>query len=148
MVSYKRKAPKTHKRRRSKKGGDDTKKDTWDIEMGPRSQSPEHLIVAKHADDMESGRNSPHQETIYEKELKDLSKRDDKMEKGIKLGGKRRRGNKSKKHYKKGAMSKTRKGRKDFVTHKGDKDFHRRGHRQTKRQGKKSKSLLSRIFSL
>ena len=55
---------------------------------------------------------------------------------------------KSKKHYKKGSMSKTRKGRKDFVTHKGDKDFHRRGHRQTKRQGKKSKSLLSRIFGL
>ena len=97
---------------------------------------------------MESGRNSPSQETIYEKQLKDLAIRDDKMEKGMKLGGKRRRGNKSKKHYKKGTMSKTRKGRKDFVTHKGDKDFHRRGRRQTKRQGKKSKSLLSRIFGL
>ena len=145
MVSYKRK---THKNRRSKKGGDDTKKNIWDIEMGSRSESPEYVRAAKRADDMESGRNSPHQETIYEKELKDLSKRDDKMEKGMKLGGKRRRGNKSKKHYKKGTMSKTRKGRKDFVTHKGDKDFHRRGRRQTKRQGKKSKSLLSRIFGL
>ncbi len=145
MVSYKRK---THKNRRSKKGGDDTKKDTWDIEMGSRSESPEYGHAAKRADDMESGRNSPHQETIYEKQLKDLAIRDNKMEQGIKLGGKRRRGNKSKKHYKKGAMSKTRKGRKDFVTHKGDKDFHRRGQRQTKRQGKKSKSLLSRIFGL
>ena len=83
-----------------------------------------------------------------EKVKSDLSKRDDKMEKGMKHGGKRRRGNKSKKHYKKGAMSKTRKGRKNFVTHKGDNDFHRRGRRQTKRQGKKSKSLLSRIFGL
>jgi len=145
MVSYKRK---THKNRRSKKGGDDTKKNIWDIEMGSRSESPEYVRAANDADNMESGRNSPTQETIYEKELKDLSKRDDKMEKGMKLGGKRRRGNKSKKHYKKGTMSNTRKGRKDFVTHKGDKDFHRRGHRQSKRQGKKSKSLLSRIFGL
>ena len=145
MVSYKRK---THKNRRSKKGGDDTKKNIWDIEMGSRSESPEYVRAANDADNMESGRNSPTQETIYEKELKDLSKRDDKMEKGMKLGGKRRRGNKSKKHYKKGTMSKTRKGRKDFVTHKGDKDFHRRGHRQSKRQGKKSKSLLARIFGL
>ena len=145
MVSYKRK---THKNRRSKKGGDDTKKNIWDIEMGSRSESPEYVHAAKRADDMESGRNSPHQETIYEQQLKNLAARDDKMEKGMKLGGKRRRGNKSKKHYKKGTMSKTRKGRKDFVTHKGDKDFHRRGHRQSKRQGKKSKSLLSRIFGL
>lgn len=145
MVSYKRK---THKNRRSKKGGDDTKKNTWDIEMGPRSESPEYVHAAKRADDMESGRNSPHQETIHEQQLNNLAARDDKMERGMKLGGKRRRGNKSKKHYKKGTMSKTRKGRKDFVTHKGDKDFHRRGRRQTKRQGNKSKSLLSRIFGL
>ena len=135
MVSYKRKAPKTRKRRRSKKGGDgdDDKDATWDIEMGPRSESPAHLIVAKDADDMEKGltKFSPEPGPGDEQ-----------------AGGKRRRGNKSKKHYKKGAMSKTRKGRKDFVTHKGDKDFHRRGHRQTKRQGKKSKSLLSRIFGL
>jgi hypothetical protein len=54
-----------------------------------------------------------------------------------KVGGKRRR---SKKFYK-GKASKTRKGRKDFVTHKGDKYFHRKGHRQTKRQGK-SKGLF------
>ena len=54
MVSYKRKAPKTRKRRRSKKGGDG-EDDTWDIEMGPRSESPAELIVAKDADDMEKG---------------------------------------------------------------------------------------------
>lgn len=132
MVSYKRKALKTHKKRRSRKGGDG-EDDTWDIEMGPRSESPAHLIVAKDADDMEKGltKFSPEPGPGAEQ-----------------AGGKRRRGNKSKKHYKKGAMSKTRKGRKDFVTHKGDKKFHRRGHIQTKRQGKKSKSLLSRIFGL
>ena len=134
MVSYKKKAPNTLKKRRSKKGGDETKKDTWDIEMGPRSESPDHLIAAKDADDMEKGL------TKFSPEPK---KPGDEQ-----AGGKRRRGNKSKKHYKKGSMSKTRKGRKDFVTHKGDKYFHRRGHRQTKRQGKKSKSLLSRIFGL
>jgi hypothetical protein len=104
--------------RRSKKGGDDID-DTWDIEMGPRSESPAYINVAQDADDMEKGltKFSPEPEPGDEK-----------------AGGKRRRGNKSKKHYKKGAMSKTRKGRKDFVTHKGDKYFHRRGHRQTTRQ--------------
>lgn len=40
---------------------------------------------------------------------------------------------------KKGVMSKT---------HKGVKYFHKRGHRQSKRQGKESKSLLARIFGL
>ena len=60
-----------------------------------------------------------------------------------KVGGKRRR---SKKFYK-GKASKTRKGRKDFVTNKGDKDFHRKGHRQTKRQGK-SKGLFEQLFGL
>ncbi len=134
MVSYKKKAPKTLKKRRSKKGGDEPKKDTWDIEMGPRSESPAHINASKDADDMEKGltKFSPQPNKPGDEQA----------------GGKRRRGNKSKKHYKKGSMSKTRKGRKDFVTHKGDKDFHRRGHRQTKRQGKKSKSLLSRIFGL
>jgi len=134
MVSYRKKSHKTQKRRRSKKGGDETKNDTWDIEMGPRSESPVHLVAAKDADDMERGltKFSPVPNKPGDEQA----------------GGKRRRGNKSKKHYKKGSMSKTHKGRKDFVTHKGDKNFHRRGHRQTKRQGKKSKSLLSRIFGL
>jgi hypothetical protein len=59
------------------------------------------------------------------------------------VGGKRKR---SKKFYK-GKASKTRKGRKDFVTHKGDKYFNRKGHRQTKRQGK-SKGLFEQLFGL
>ena len=66
-----------------------------------------------------------------------------------KVGGKRRktrRGRKSKKHYKKGSASKSRKGRKDFVTHKGDKKFHRRGHRQSKPQ--KNKSMLAKLLGL
>ena len=61
-----------------------------------------------------------------------------------KVGGKKRR--RSKKFYK-GKASKSRKGRKDFVTHKGDKYFHRKGHRQTKRQGK-SKGLFEQLFGL
>jgi hypothetical protein len=61
-----------------------------------------------------------------------------------KVGGKKRR--RSKKFYK-GKASKTRKGRKDFVTHKGDKYFNRKGHRQTKRQGK-SKGLFEQLFGL
>jgi hypothetical protein len=59
-----------------------------------------------------------------------------------KVGGKRRR---SKKYYKEKA-SKTRKGKKDFVTHKGDKYYNRKGHRQTKR--KKSKGLFEQLFGL
>lgn len=35
----------------------------------------------------------------------------------------------------KGSESKTRKGRKDFVTHKGDKDFNREDHRQKHAKG-------------
>ena len=35
--------------------------------------------------------------------------------------------------YKKGSMSKTRSGRKDFRTHKGDKKFNARSHYQTKK---------------
>ena len=38
-------------------------------------------------------------------------------------------------HPHKGQASKTRKGRKDFITHKGDKKFNRRGHRQSRAQG-------------
>ena len=42
--------------------------------------------------------------------------------------------------YKKGSRSKTRKGRKDFVTHKGSKYYNRKGHRQTRNaKGKKGK---------
>jgi len=41
------------------------------------------------------------------------------------------------KHPKKGQPSRTRKGRLDFVTHKGDKFYHRKGHRQTKKKKNK-----------
>ena len=43
------------------------------------------------------------------------------------------------KHPHKGQASKTRKGRKDFVTHKGDKKFNRKGHRQSRAKGSKTK---------
>ena len=49
-------------------------------------------------------------------------------------GGKRRRT----RHPKKGKRSRTRKGKRDFLTHKGDKLFNRRGHRQ-KRPNKRSR---------
>ena len=65
---------------------------------------------------------------------------------GGKKKRKTRKSRKSKKHYKKGSASKTRKGRKDFVTHKGDKKFHRRGHRQSYRQGQKS--MIARLLGL
>jgi hypothetical protein len=58
------------------------------------------------------------------------------------VGGKRR----SKRHFKKGMPSKTRKGRKDFVTHKGDKYFHRKGRRQSKSQTKKS--FMAKLFGM
>tara|TARA_A100001011_G_scaffold313123_1_gene330864 strand:- start:1092 stop:1394 length:303 start_codon:yes stop_codon:yes gene_type:complete len=48
-------------------------------------------------------------------------------------------------HPKKGDPSLTRKGRKDFVTHKGDKFYHRKGHRQTaNRKGVKGKPYSKR----
>jgi|AntAceMinimDraft_18_1070375.scaffolds.fasta_scaffold159878_2 hypothetical protein len=59
------------------------------------------------------------------------------------VGGKRR----TNRHFKKGMSSKTRKGRKDFVTHKGDKFFNRKGHRQSKSQEKK-KSFMARLFGM
>ena len=43
------------------------------------------------------------------------------------------------KHPHKGQASKTRKGRKDFVTHKGDKKFNRKSHRQSRAKGSKTK---------
>ena len=38
-----------------------------------------------------------------------------------------------KRSMKKGSPSKTRKGRKNFITHKGDKDYNARGHRQVRK---------------
>ena len=134
MVSYKKRGSKTQKRRRSKKGGDG-EDDEWDIEMGAtpkveaaRAREIEQRAIAdKDADDMENGltKFSPEPDNSGPEHL----------------GGKRRRGNKSKKHHKKGSMSKTHKGRKDFHRHN-------HSHRQSKRQGKKPKSLLARIFGL
>ena len=54
----------------------------------------------------------------------------------------RRRSSRSRKgsNPKKGMASKTRKGRKDFVTHKGDKYYNRKGHRQSRNAKGKRKS--------
>jgi hypothetical protein len=41
---------------------------------------------------------------------------------------------------KKGMASKSRKGKKDFVTHKGDKYYNRKGHRQSRNAKGKRKS--------
>jgi|DEB0MinimDraft_10_1074344.scaffolds.fasta_scaffold06746_1 hypothetical protein len=134
---------------RAKRGGED------DIEMGREEQKRQDAEEMKRNDlsFAEEGRSrSP---PIMQG---DPDSRVDLMEKGrafkkgddyydpkayLNVGGKRRR---SKKFYK-GKASKTRKGRKDFVTHKGDKYFHRKGHRQTKRQGK-SKGLFEQLFGL
>jgi hypothetical protein len=126
-------------RARSRKGGDDVDK-TFHVEdgFGPH-KTEQHL--------MEEGRSrSPPNVTISPVTVK-TNKYNPKGDE--KVGGKRRktrRGRKSKKHYKKGSASKTRKGRKDFVTHKGDKKYHRRGHRQSKPQ--KRKSMLAKLLGL
>jgi hypothetical protein len=126
-------------RSRSRKGGDDVDK-TFHVEdgFGPH-KTEQHL--------MEEGRSrspvtvSPVPVTV---KTSKYNPKGDEM-----VGGKRRktrRARKSKKHYKKGSASKTRKGRKDFVTHKGDKKYHRRGHRQSKPQ--KRKSMLAKLLGL
>lgn len=57
----------------------------------------------------------------------------------------KRKSRKGKRHPKKGQRSKTRKGRLDFVTHKGDKYYNRKRHRQTRnRKGKKGRPYASR----
>ena len=43
----------------------------------------------------------------------------------------------SRRHPHKGQASRTRKGRKDFVTHKGDKYYNRRHHRQRGKHGRR-----------
>jgi len=58
------------------------------------------------------------------------------------MGGRRRRHAKSMKggNPKKGMSSKTRKGKRDFVTHKGDKYYNRKGKRQSKsKSGRKGR---------
>ena len=66
-------------------------------------------------------------------------------------GGRKRRHKRSKtrrksrgkkrtrRHPHKGQRSKTRKGRKDFITHKGDKAYNRSGHRQYRKRRPYSK---------
>jgi hypothetical protein len=123
---------------RSRKGGDE------ELGLGPE----------KAADAMEQGRSysPPTISSIISKPIsrpKSTSTKSTKFNpKGDEMvGGKRRRGKKSKKHFRKGSASKTRKGRKDFVTHKGDKDYNRRGHRQHKSK-KSRKSLFAQLFGI
>lgn len=125
-----KKSLKKHHKRRAKRGGVEG---DYDPELATKEQERQDLS------DMEEGQSRIPQ-TVVPREVSPQ-----KMEEGFapKKGGKRR---KSKKFYK-GKASKTRKGRKDFVTHKGDKYFNRKGHRQTKRQGK-SKSLFEQLFGL
>lgn len=56
------------------------------------------------------------------------------------MGGKRKT-----KKYRKGSRSKTRRGRKDFITHKGSKKYNRRGHRQSRNsRGRKGRPYSRR----
>lgn len=50
--------------------------------------------------------------------------------------------------YRKGSPSKTRPGRKDFVTHKGSKYYDRAGHRYTHALGKTISSLPYTLFGI
>ena len=126
---------------RSRRGGD------GDEEMG--------LAYEEALSSMEKGRShspptvaSPVSNPVYNSVSRPRQTKSTYNPKGDEMvGGKRRRGKKSKKHFRKGSASKTRKGRKDFVTHKGDKYYHRKGHRQTKRQNKK-KGLFEQLFGV
>ena len=62
------------------------------------------------------------------------------------IGGKRRKSKSMKGgNPKKGMKSRTRKGRKDFVTHKGDKYYNRKGKRQSRsRSGRKGRPYSRR----
>ena len=66
------------------------------------------------------------------------------------VAGKTMKNRKQSKHPNKGKKSRTRKGRLDFVTHKGDKDFNKGNKRQHKsrkpyRKGKKAGNVISKI---
>lgn len=139
IVGGRKTARKSHKRsvrrmrhKRGLKGGDI--EDGLPEEEEPKPKAPEDLA--------EEGR-SPSPVAVPTQE--------EKMEEGTLFasifgGGKR----KSRKHPKKGQMSKTRKGRKDFITHKGDKMFNRKGHRQSRRakSTKKGKPYFMKLFGL
>lgn len=48
--------------------------------------------------------------------------------------------------YKKRSPSKTRRGRKNFITHKGSKKYNRRGHRQSRNsRGRKGKPYTKKM---
>lgn len=151
MVGGKRRRSlKKHYKGRARRGGED------DIEMGITEQERQDAEEMKRNElsFAEEGRSpSPPNMPGHPDGRMDLMEKGRAFKKGEDnyydpdaykmVGGKRRR---SKKFYK-GKASKTRKGRKDFVTHKGDKYFHRKGQRQTKRQGK-SKGLFEQLFGL
>ena len=126
---------------RSRRGGD------GDEEMG--------LAYEEALSSMEKGRShspptvvSPVSNPVYNSVSRPRQTKSTYNPKGDEMvGGKRRRGKKSKKHFRKGSASKTRKGKKDFVTHKGDKDYNRRGHRQHKPK-KSRKSLFAQLFGI
>jgi hypothetical protein len=168
-MGYTRKAS----RSRSRKGG--SKPDPQievDIEHGFGPKETAHSLMEKGRSMSPPGVPSQKQTIIRPTPIKIDSKtsssNDDanKMEQGKSkyspkskgdemLGGRKRksrrarrsrRSRRSKKHFRKGSPSKTRKGRKNFVTHKGDKKFHRRGHRQSKPQ--KKKSMIAQLLGL
>jgi len=124
---------------RSRRGGDEEEGLAYEealssMEKG-RSHSPPTVV-------------SPVSKSVYNSVSRPIQTKSTYNPKGDEMvGGKRRRGKKSKKHFRKGSASKTRKGRKDFVTHKGDKDYNRRGHRQHKPK-KSRKSLFAQLFGI
>ena len=113
--------------RRVKRGG--VKPEDMDIETG--------ISDLQAAEEGRSQTPPPTEMDLQEESQSEYNPDADQM-----VGGKRR----TKRHFKKGMPSKTHKGRKDFVTHKGDKYFHRKGHRQSKPQAKKS--FLAKLFGM
>jgi hypothetical protein len=82
---------------RVRRGGDEPKNDDYDIEMGPRPDSPEQQVASIDADDMEKGLTKFSPEPT---------------EPGEEMLGGKKRSRKSKKHHKKKRHTKTRKGKK------------------------------------
>ena len=61
------------------------------------------------------------------------------------MGGKKKKRKTLKRKFRKGSRSKTRRGRKDFITHKGSKKYNRKGHRQSRNsKGRKGKPYSKR----
>ena len=68
--------------------------------------------------------------------------------KTVRRGKKGKRTGTGTRRYRKGSPSKTRPGRKDFVTHKGSKYYDRAGHRYTHALGKTISSLPYTLFGI